>query len=87
MTVDKQDTVSIPKYLILIVVPIMVSVMSSLFTVATAKAALETKVTKQDKEIQQLFETKTDRTEQALIMRALDRIESKLDTHINTPTK
>jgi uncharacterized membrane protein (DUF106 family) len=83
MTVDKKEIITIPKYLVIIVVPIIVSVLSSLITDATTKATLETKITKQDQEIQQLFETKTDRTEQTLIMKSLDRIEAKLDGHID----
>lgn len=82
MTVDKKDVVTIPKWLVIVILPLLVSILGSLVTVATAKANLESGVDNNEKQINKLFEQKTDRNEQALIMKSLERIESKLDDHL-----
>ena len=82
MTIDKREMIQIPRFWVIIAAPLLVALLTSLLTVTTAKAKMETRLTYQEQETKRLFETKTDRTENALILRSLERIEKKLDDHI-----
>jgi hypothetical protein len=83
MTVDKKDVITISKWKVMILIPALVSFISAVLTVWGAKAELQNEVLNQKQEINKLFDTKVDRSEQTLILKSLERIEAKLDGHID----
>ena len=93
MTVDRKETISIPKWLLLLAIPTIMGVFGGLLSSAVAKGTYQNQVNVNTKRLDNvekdkvnviefeivkdiLIETKTDNKQQ------LNRIENKLDTHI-----
>lgn len=87
MTIDKRETVTLPKWVLIIVLPFFMSVVGTwgtyLITNTKAKAIIETKVGNQKESIDELKRNKVGIGEFDFIKAQLNRIEKKLDDHID----
>lgn len=83
MTVDKKDVITIPKWLVIWVAPMVVSAVVAFGTISAWKGKYETKAIRNEQEIQRLDEKKVDRNELNQLINTLNRIENKLDSHIS----
>jgi len=83
MTIDKKEVITLPKWLVILVLPMIVSLVVSFGLMSETKATLETKAHRNEAEIQKLYDQKTDRNEMNLLINTLNRIENKLDSHID----
>ncbi|MBV5313778.1 MAG: hypothetical protein JZU47_10810 [Prolixibacteraceae bacterium] len=83
MTVDKKDIITIPKWLVIWVAPMLVSAIVAFGTISAWKGKYETKAARNEQEIQRLDERKVDRKEMDLLLNTLNRIENKLDSHVS----
>ena len=84
MTIDKKEVISIPKWLILVIIPILVGGMGGYASSRASSARTE----KQVEVNTRLLDSKVSRDEFALVIKQLDRIElsvekvdNKLDDH------
>lgn len=82
MTVDKKEVITIPKWLVIWVIPMIISLIVAYGTISTWKGSYETKAIRNEQEIIRLQDQKVDRNEIANLREQLNRIESKLDQHI-----
>ena len=83
MTIDKKDVITLPKWLVILVLPMLVSGLVAFGAISTWKGSYETKASRNEAEIQKLYDQKTDRNEMNLLINTLNRIENKLDAHIS----
>ena len=82
MTIDKKDVVTLPKWLVILVLPMIISAIVAYGLVSETKATLETKSVRNEQEITRLQDQKIDRNELNQLINTLNRIELKLDNHI-----
>lgn len=85
MTFKKSEVITIPTWLFTLVLPLLVSGIVAWGVYKANAATVTEKVNKTEIEIQKLDNTKVSRDEMNLIILSLQRIESKLDTHIAEP--
>lgn len=83
MTVDKKEVITIPKWLVIWISPAIVSIIIGYGAYKTFSANIETIQIMQKDQIKQLQDSKIDRNEFNIILQQLDKIEKKLDQHIN----
>lgn len=84
MTVNKNEIITLPKWLVILVLPMLVSAIMTISIISNEKGTYNEKVNKHTIEIEALKMDKIDRNELNFIIPALSRIEGKLDTHILT---
>lgn len=83
MTIDKKEVITLPKWLVILVLPMLVSAIVAFGAISAWKGSYETKAERNEHEIQKLYDQKTDRTEMNILLNTLNRIENKLDSHIS----
>lgn len=82
MTIDKKETVTLPKWLVILVAPMLISGVVSISFVSLYAGGLKEKVEKTEIEVKDLDQSKVDRNEAIQMQGSLNRIESKLDSYI-----
>lgn len=82
MTLDKKEVITLPKWLVIIVAPMIVAGIVTYGSVNFWKGSAETKINRAEAEIQKLDEKKLDRDEFEQLMKTINRVEDKLDKHI-----
>ena len=82
MTVDRNESIKIPKWLVMYVMPGLVSLVVSYGVFKGNEARTDTILIQHSEAIKNIQDTKVDRNEQNLILNSLQRIEIKLDRHI-----
>jgi hypothetical protein len=87
MTIDKERYVKIPLWLVTYLIPGLVALLTTISVLSAEKAKQQTKSEKYEQEIKVLQETKVDRNEFTQFMNSLNRIENKLDSHIDRDKK
>ena len=87
MTVDKKDVITIPKWLVIWLLPMLVSGVVAFGVVSEIKAQLQIKAERNEKEIERLQDQKVDRYEFNQLINTLHSIERKLDMHIELNNK
>jgi hypothetical protein len=87
MTIDKRDKVTIPKWAIIVILPLIFGLigggLSSMFALGRSANQIEVNT----KRLDVVEESKVDNTEFKIIENSLIRIENKLDQHLLVPTK
>lgn len=83
MTLDKNDVITLPKWLVILVLPMIVSAIISFGLFRANAAKTEEKVSNVVNVTNELKQTKVDRNEFIIIQNQLNRIESKVDAHTN----
>ena len=83
MTVDKKEVITLPKWLVILVLPMLVSGLVAYGAMSSWKGSYENKVETNEIQIQKLDEKKVDRNEYNQLLNTLNRIENKLDNHIS----
>ena len=83
MTIDKKEVITLPKWLIVLVLPMLVSGLVAYGAISSWKGSYENKVETNELQIQRLDERKVDRNEFNQLLNTLNRIENKLDNHIS----
>lgn len=87
MTLERDKFIKIPTWILTMLLPGLVAFMVSYGSWNSTKATLETKSIKNEQEIKALQEQKVDRNEFIQFMNSLNRIENKLDYHIDKDKK
>jgi hypothetical protein len=96
MTIDKSEKISMPKWVILFIVPLLGGAIGGIAsgsfsagkrvqqieTLQTIAVENKTAIKEKDKEIKEIKETKADKIDMERIYNSLDRIEGKFDQHI-----
>lgn len=82
MTIDKSKTINIPVWLVSVIVPIVITLLTSFGVLTSAKATLETRAKRNEQDIETLRKEKIQRDEFTLVIQKLNSIETKLDAHI-----
>ena len=82
MTLDKNDIITLPKWLVIVVLPMIVSAIISFGLFRANAAKQEEKVSNVINVTNELKQTKVDRNEFIMIQNQLNRIESKVDRYI-----
>ena len=83
MTIDKKEVITLPKWLVILVLPMLVSGLVAYGAMSSWKGSYENKVETNEIQIQKLDEKKVDRNEYNQLLNTLNRIENKLDNHIS----
>lgn len=83
MTIDKKEVITLPKWLVILVLPGLVSALVAYGAWSSWKGSTDTESQRNKQDIQKLYDQKADRSENTLIMNSLERIEKKLDDHID----
>ena len=97
MTIDRKETISIPKWLLLLAIPTIMGVFGSLLSSAVAKGSLGKQVEVNTIQLDKLETNKVNVTEFEMVKellveikgenkQQLTRIENKLDDHIKQGT-
>jgi uncharacterized protein YpmS len=86
MTLDKKEVITIPKWLVVILSPVIVALVVSFGSMNLWKGASDTKLDRAEQEIEKLDNEKVDRTEFNQLMNAMNRVEDKLDEHMDKGT-
>lgn len=87
MTVDKKDVITIPKWLVIWLLPMLVSGVVAFGVVSEIKAQLQIKAERNEKEIERLQDQKVDRNEFNQLINTLNRLEKKFDMHTELNNK
>lgn len=82
MTIDKREVITIPKWLVIVVLPMIISGLVAFGSISTWKGSIETKTSRNEKEIETLFTKKVEYSEYNRLFMTLERIEKKIDEHI-----
>jgi hypothetical protein len=83
MTINKSETITIKKWVVLLVLPFAVSAVVGYSASQFAKGRQENQIIVNTKRIDNLESNKVERNELELVLDGIDRIEKKLDTHID----
>jgi len=83
MTLDKNDIITLPKWLVILVLPMIVSAIISFGLFRANAAQQEEKVNNVVITTNELKQNKVDRNEFIMIQNQLNRIEGKVDTHMS----
>ncbi|HOW41627.1 MAG TPA: hypothetical protein PL123_13865 [Bacteroidales bacterium] len=78
-----EGSVVIPVWVISIFVTVLVSLLTTWGILTATKANLEVRAKRNEDDIQKLQNEKVNKTEFRMICESLNRIENKLDQHIN----
>jgi hypothetical protein len=79
MTIDKKEVITIPKWLVIVMVPLTLGLIGGYSSSKFMAGKRDADIT----HLQQQVQNKVDRNEIQMIQEALTRIESKLDKHID----
>ena len=82
MTIDKREVITIPKWIILIVLPIVIGGIGGYATSRFNAGKMESQFNYTQKRVDIMEQTKVDRNEFNQIEKLLIRIDTKLDDHI-----
>ena len=82
MTIDKKDIITLPKWLVILVFPMIISGIMTLSLVSLYAGGLKEKVEKTEIDVRDLDQSKVDRNEATQMLNSLNRIETKLDSYI-----
>lgn len=83
MTIDKKEIITLPKWLVIVLLPSIISAIVTLSMVSLYAGGITEKVKKSESEIELLNKNKFDRNEANLMLNSLNRIENKLDSYIS----
>ena len=83
MTIDKKEVITLPKWLVILVLPMLISAIVAFGSISAWKGSYETKAMRNEQEIQKLDEKKVDRNEFNQLINTLNRIENKFDSHVS----
>lgn len=83
MTFNKSEVIEIPKWLIVLVLPMIVAGVVSYGLFKANSAKNEEKVNQMDARMEKIDRAKVDRNEFVMMQNQLNRIEQKLDEHIS----
>lgn len=83
MTINKEDVITLPKWLVIVVLPMTVSAIISFGVFKAGAAKQEEKVSNIENVTDKLEREKVDRNEFTLIQSQLNRIEEKVDAHMS----
>ena len=78
-----EGTVFVPAWIISIILGVLVSLLTTWGILTATKANLEVRAKRNEDDIQRLASEKADKTILEMIRDSLNRIEKKLDEHIN----
>lgn len=78
MTISKSEVITIPKWLVIVLFPILIGGIAGFAASKASAAKTETRVEVLQKDV----EKKANQTEFMIIQNQLNRMESKLDKHI-----
>jgi lipopolysaccharide export LptBFGC system permease protein LptF len=81
MTIDKSKTVTLPVWLVSVIVSLLVTGFTTWGILTSTKATLEIRAARNEREIESLRQEKVNRTEFTMVLEKLNTIERKLDTH------
>lgn len=84
MTLDKNDIITLPKWLVIVVLPMVVSAIISFGLFRANAAQQEEKVNNVINVTNELKQNKVERNEFIMIQNQLNRIEEKVDAHMNS---
>jgi len=87
MTLERDKYIKIPTWILTLLLPGLVSLTVAYGAWNYTKGKIETRNEKHEQEIKTLQETKVDRNEFTQFMNSLNRIENKLDSHIDRDKK
>lgn len=80
MTIDKKEVVILPKWLIFLLLPMLVSAIVAYGIMTASGAVVQSKIQQHSEDINKIQDNKIDRHEFNLIIKQLDAIQKKLDT-------
>jgi len=83
MTIDKKEVITLPKWLVILVLPMLISAIITYGGLSGTKATLQTKALRNEQEIQRLYDQKCDRNEFNKLYDIMIRVENKVDKHID----
>jgi len=83
VSVMAEGTVFVPAWIISIILGVLVSLLTTWGILTATKANLEVRAKRNEDDIQRLASEKADKTILEMIRDSLNRIEKKLDEHIN----
>lgn len=87
MTVDRKETITLPKWLLVVFLPLVISFAGSYTTIKIVQASTSKQVEVNTDEIKELRNNKADKDVLKLIYDQLKDINDKLDTHITNDKK
>jgi len=79
MTIEHEKEIRIPVWVVSIVIPLVISILSFVFTMSATSSKYGVKINRNEKEIEVLKTQKTDNKTVDMIVIQLNRIENKLD--------
>ena len=82
MTVNRNDVITIPKWLVIWLLPMLIAGITSYGFYRANNAKLEEKIASQEKTVIKIENNKVSTGEFKMMQGQLDRIETKLDQHI-----
>jgi len=82
MTINRNDVITIPKWLVIILLPMLIAGITSYGFYRANNAKMEEKINSQEKVVIKLDNNKVSTAEFKMMQNQLDRIENKLDQHI-----
>ena len=81
MTINRNDVITIPKWLVIILLPMLIAGITSYGFYRANNAKMEEKINSQEKVVIKLDNNKVSTAEFKMMQNQLDRIENKLDQH------
>lgn len=85
MTVNKNDVITIPKWLVIIILPMLVAGVTSFGFYKANTAKQEEKLNSTEKQLIRIDDSKVSKAEFGMLKDQLGRIEDKLDKHMTKP--
>jgi len=87
MTVNRNEVVTIPKWLVIVLLPMLIAGITSFGFFKANNAKQEEKMMQTEKTLLRIDDTKVDAKEFKMLQDQLNRIENKLDQHISNNPK
>ena len=84
MTVDRNEVITIPKWILVVLLPLTVTAVTSFGIFRSQSAKQDEKLLNQEKKITYIETSKVNREEFIMLKEQLNRIESKIDKHLDT---
>lgn len=82
MTIDKSKTVTLPVWLISVIISLLVTGFTTWGMLASTKATLELKAERNEKDIRNLQDEKVSKDNFQMVLEKLNSIDKKLDEHV-----
>lgn len=86
MTINKKDTITIPKWLLMLLIPVLVGGVSGLITSSFTLGKNSKQIEINTKRLDMVESDKVNLKQFSMIEKSLERIENKLDLHLMQPT-